>query len=148
MPDFSAFSREGDIRPVRRDERQILATLAGANDSVAAAQALLAAEHFGAARDNAYEAMLKAGLALMLHHGYRPQSVGRHVTVVRFAKEVLGRRCGELLATFDRLRRKRNDRLYEARGLASRSEAAEALGAAERLMSMVREETGAEAEFP
>jgi uncharacterized protein (UPF0332 family) len=142
MADFSGLLRDGDIRPMRRDDRQINATLEGADDSVAAARSLLAGGHFGAARDNGYEAMLKAGLALMLHHGFRPQAAGHHVTVVRFTKEALGGRGEGLVANFDRLRRQRNDRLYEAKGFASQAEAEAAVKSAKRLIEIVRKETG------
>jgi hypothetical protein len=74
-----------------------------------------------ASLQQAYEAMLKASIGLMLSHGSRVRSqAGHQVAIIEFARKHLDARHGGLLSLFDRLRRKRNAALYDDAGLVSR----------------------------
>lgn len=70
----------------------------------------------------AYNAMLKAGRALLLWHGYRPDDGAQHKTVVETTAAFLGERFKSLTQHFETMRRKRNEMTYEAGTLLSKTE--------------------------
>ena len=71
----------------------------------------------------AYNAMLKAGRALLLLRGYVPDDGSQHKTVVDMTSAMLGDRYRALTEQFETMRRKRNEMTYEAGTLLSKSEA-------------------------
>jgi len=71
----------------------------------------------------AYNAMLKAGRALMLLEGYVPDDGAQHKTVVEMTNAILGGHFRHLTEQFESMRRKRNEMTYEAGTLLSNSEA-------------------------
>ncbi len=71
----------------------------------------------------AYMAMLKAGRALLLLKGYRPDDGAQHKTVVEITSVVLGNKYKNLTEQFETMRRKGNRMTYEAGVLLSKSEA-------------------------
>ena len=74
----------------------------------------------------AYNAMLKAGRALMLLQGYVPDDGAQHKTVVEMTSAILGDPYRHLTEQFETMRRKRNKMTYEAGTLLSKSEAKKA----------------------
>lgn len=75
----------------------------------------------------AYDSMLTITLALMLSHGYRPRKqMGHHQTLVESSKQILGPKFHLITSTYSRMRRKRNNVIYEAENVAI-SEAKEAV---------------------
>lgn len=86
----------------------------------------------------AYEAMLKASLALMRASGFRPRTqLGHHRTLVTFATEVLGNRFSSLTATYERMRKKRNQLIYNVTTV-TRTEADAAAEVAARYLEAVK----------
>ena len=71
----------------------------------------------------AYNAMLKAGRALLLLQGYVPDDGAQHKTVVEMTSAILGDQYKHLTEQFETMRRKRNEMTYEAGTLLSKSEA-------------------------
>ncbi len=87
----------------------------------------------------AYESMLKASLGFMLSFGVRPRSLpGHHVTIIQFVERRLGEGNENLVAMFDRMRRKRHQAIYDITGLISRQEAQHALEIAENYLATIR----------
>lgn len=85
-----------------------------------------------------YESMLKASLALMLSYGQRPRSLpGHHVNIIEFSAKKLGRNYLEIINTFDKMRRKRNQMIYEADIEITESEAKNALKTAEEYLAII-----------
>ena len=74
----------------------------------------------------AYNAMWKAGRALLLLQGYVPDDGAQHKTVVEMTSAILGNRYKDLTEQFETMRRKRNEMTYEAGILLSKSEAKKA----------------------
>ena len=70
----------------------------------------------------AYNAMLKAGRALLLWHGYRPDDGAQHKTVVELTAAFLGEKFKAITEHFETMRRKRNEMTYEAGTLLSKTE--------------------------
>lgn len=130
---------DGTIKRIVPRQSQVDDLLTSADKDIAAAVKLLELQYFGISRDTSYEAMLKAGMALMFSRGFRPEAGSHHVTVVRFTESVLGNDYQELIITFDRLRRLRHQRLYQGKEIATRSQSESAVFAAERLISAVKE---------
>src|SRR3990172_466424 len=86
----------------------------------------------------AYEAMLKASLALMLSRGYRPRTgPGHHKTLVDFSSFVLGENFEDITATHDKMRAKRNKVVYDI-ALVSETEASQAAILAGQYVDIVK----------
>jgi len=127
-------------RPQRVDWDQIARFFQGASRKLATARKILVIDE-EACFQQAYEAMLKASLALMLSHGTRPRSLpGHHVVIIEFAGKQLGGAYGELISLFDRMRRKRNLALYDVKGFISRLDAERALQTAVEYLAVVRDQ--------
>ena len=88
----------------------------------------------------AYNAMLKAGRALLLFHGLRPAEGGQHKTVVDATTALIGASYRHLTDHFETMRRKRHEVTYEAGALISLSEAAAAFDDAILLVKEVLKE--------
>ena len=117
---------------------QVSGHLTGATKKLRSAQRLVS-EDTEAAYQLAYEAMLKASLALILNQGFRPRSqVGHHVAIIEKAGIILGREAQDLLAVFDTMRRNRNAFLYEPTGFISEQETQDALKIARKYLNLVK----------
>lgn len=89
----------------------------------------------------AYEAMLKASLGLMLSYEYRPRSLpGRHKIIIEFAGKKLGQEFNELIKKFDRMRRKRNQVIYEPLLFISKTEALDSIKTAKKYLKIIEKE--------
>jgi hypothetical protein len=92
---------------------QVKQFLADARKKAAAARKNLAIDE-ETAHQTAYEAMLKASLALMLSHGQRPRvQLGHHIAILEFARKHLDAAHAPLLDLCDRMGRKRNLAFYD-----------------------------------
>jgi len=110
--------------------------LADANKKAVAARKNLPIDE-ETAYQTAYQAMLKASLALMLSHGQRPRvQLGHHIAIIEFAQKHLDPSLAATFALFDRMRRKRNDAFYDI-ALISDVEAEDAVAAAEMYLNVV-----------
>lgn len=85
----------------------------------------------------AYNAMLKAGRALLLLKGYRPTDGAQHKTVIEMTGAFLGVPFHSLINHFETMRRKRNVMTYEAGVLLSSSEAQLAFADAIKLVKKI-----------
>ena len=85
----------------------------------------------------AYNAMLRAGLALMFSEGFRPEIKDKHRTAVRFAGGILGSEYRKLVDEYDYMRRKRHKFIYEPDLPCSHKEAKDALAVAGRFVEIV-----------
>lgn len=118
------------------DPRQVKQFLADAEKKAVAARKNLEIDE-ETAYQTAYQAVLKASLALMLSHGQRPRvQLGHHVAILEFAQEHLGPALGPTFDLFDRMRRKRNDSFYDI-AIISEVEAGEAVNAVDGYLKVV-----------
>ncbi len=125
------------LRPQKPDFDRIARYLAGAGKKLQAARKILVIDE-EAAYQLAYEAMLKASLGFMLSFGVRPRSLpGHHVTIIEFAGERLGKEFKHLILMFDRMRRKRNQAIYEVDGFISTTDARKAIDSAEQYLDAI-----------
>ena len=100
-------------KPQPLNPKQVRQFLADAHKKIVAARENLAIDE-ETAYQTAYQAMLKASLALMLSHGHRPRvQLGHHVAILEFAQKHLDPAHAPLFPLFDRMRRKRNEAFYD-----------------------------------
>ena len=85
----------------------------------------------------AYNAMLRSGLALMFSAGFRPEIKDKHLTVVKFASSILGKKFKKVINDYDFMRRKRHRFIYEPDIPCSRKEAEDALKTAKEFVDII-----------
>lgn len=89
----------------------------------------------------AYDAMLRASLAFMLSLGKRPRStVGHHRVIIEFMTTALGGDYRALMRSFNLMRRKRNEALYEPTSTITEKEAEDAIDTARKYLKIIVEE--------
>jgi uncharacterized protein (UPF0332 family) len=139
---FDDWLKDGSIKPFGPSKTQIRDLLASADKDIHAATEVSKLGYYGLSRDTAYEAMLKAGMALMYLHGYRPEAGSHHLTIVRFAERVLGSKHEDMVSSFDRFRRSRHRRLYQGKETATKSQSEKAIDTARYLLETIRKRVG------
>ncbi len=118
---ISRLLKEGKLRKIPAGFNQVEALLKEAIlDLKEAKKTLKIAER--ATYLMAYNAMLKAGRALLLLNGWAPDDGAQHKTVVEMTGVILGEKYGHIVNKFESMRRKRNDMTYEAGVLISNKE--------------------------
>ena len=123
-------------KPQKVDPKQVRQFLADANRKAVAARKNLAIDE-ETAYQTAYQAMLKASLALMLSYGQRPRvQLGHHIAILEFAQKHLDPKRAGTFDLFDRMRRKRNDAFYDI-AFISDVEAEDAVRAVEEYLQLV-----------
>ncbi len=128
------------LRSQRVNWEQISRYLDSAAKKLATAKKILAVDE-EACFQQAYEAMLKASLGLMLSYGVRPRSLpDHHIAIIEFAGKHLDRKFQDLVSLFDRMRRKQNQALYDVSGFVSKYDAEQALRIAAKYLSAIRDE--------
>lgn len=135
---FNDFLKDGSIKPFKAVKSQMYDLILSAENDIQASIELIKREFYGVSRDTAYEAMLKSGMALMFYHGYRPEVGSHHITTVRFIEQVLNSKYDGIVASFDRFRRTRHQRLYQGKEAASKSQAQKAIKTAKQLLEIVK----------
>lgn len=85
----------------------------------------------------AYDAMLQAGIALILSCGYRPKVAGFHKTIVESARGLLGEEFAVIVKKFDQMRRNRHEAIYDI-GTISSIEAQDAIKSAEGFLVEIK----------
>jgi uncharacterized protein (UPF0332 family) len=126
-------------KPQPVNPNQVRQFLADARKKAVAARKNLAIDE-ETAYQTAYEAILKASLALMLSHGQRPRAqLGHHVAILDFARKHLDPAHAPAFDLFDRMRRKRNIAFYDI-AFISDVEAEHAVRAAEDYLKVIAAE--------
>lgn len=124
--------KESGIKP-DQISRRLKRALVDLNNS----KLLLKADAMGA-YTMAYDAMLQAGIALILSLGYRPKVINFHKTVVAAAGEILAEDYLSMIKKFDQMRKNRHQAVYEAE-IISLGEAESALKTAREFIGRVND---------
>lgn len=85
-----------------------------------------------------YQAMLRAGRALLFAHGYLPMDGAQHKTVVELTGKILGSEYADLVRQFEKLRKKRNLFFYDSEDTGNVGEAQTALEVAPKLLGKIK----------
>ena len=133
---ISQFEKIGKLRKQPASLAQVEALLREAIADLAEAKKII---HLAqrATYIMAYNAMLKAGRALLLVKGYRPADGAQHKTVVEVTGELLGKPYQDIVDHFELMRRKRHEITYEAGYLLSKSEVQKAFVDAQELVKKI-----------
>jgi len=86
----------------------------------------------------AYQAILRAGRALLFSYGYLPSERQQHKTVVELTGKILGPRSSLVIRYFDRLRKKRNVFFYDSDDPRNFTEAKKAIEVAGELLAEIK----------
>ncbi len=85
----------------------------------------------------AYQAMIRAGRALMYSKGFLPTTKYSHKTIVEFTRLTLGHEYHNLISRFNRMRRQRHNFIYETKNHISPHEVKHSIEAAKKLIDKI-----------
>ncbi len=136
MP-FESYLRKGLLKRQRVNFKQIETQLVRAIKDLRTARLVLREDPEWAATI-AYQAMLRAGRALLFSKGYLPADGAQHRTVVELTHHLLGREYAALVEHFEKMRRKRNLFFYESDLAGTLTEAENALKTSSRLIRVIQ----------
>jgi len=128
--DLQQLVRSRAIEPVQVPAREIAGLLGVARRDIRTAQTLTSAD-LDWAFIAAYNAVLQLSLAYMNSLGYRPRGEGHHYNTYRFMEIALPDET-VMVKRLQKLRKKRNNTLYEQAGTVSEQEALDVIAFAAR----------------
>jgi uncharacterized protein (UPF0332 family) len=136
MP-FESYLKKGLLKRQRVDFKQIEKQIIRAKKDLETARLVLRNDpEWGATI--AYQAMLRAGRALLFSKGYLPADGAQHKTVVELTHHLLGREYSTLVDKFEKMRRDRNQFFYESDPFGTLTEAENSLKAASELIPVIQ----------
>ena len=128
---------EGFLRKEKIGTDQVRALLMSALKNITASEKTLTIDE-EACYTMAYNAMLKTARALVFLNGYRPSDGRQHMTTIEVAGEILGKEFSDLIHMFDKMRRKRNQFIYEPTLPLSLTQAKHAMKTAKKFHEKVK----------
>jgi len=137
MIDLSDYLKRGLIKKQQPNFKQISRLILRAEKDLQSFDRLINSDP-GNAMNLAYNAMLKAGRALLYSFGYLPADGQMHKTVVDIVAKILGEEYQIETKQFERYRKKRHVFIYEAEDC-TESEAEKAKETAAKLIKRVKE---------
>ena len=140
--DLSDLSKQDRIEKFESDIDQIKNEIKNADNKLKSAKNVLGISEWRLAYGSAYEAMLHAGRALMFSKGYRTKGSHHHETVVLFVESVFSAKFStqkEVLASFNKARKLRNDFTYDNADIVSPTQAKTLVGNAEAFVNKAKE---------
>ncbi|NOZ60403.1 MAG: HEPN domain-containing protein [Calditrichaeota bacterium] len=135
--DLSDYLKRGLIKKQQPNFKQISRLILRAEKDLQSFDRLINSDP-GNAMNLAYNAMLKAGRALLYSFGYLPADGQMHKTVVDIVAKILGEEYQIETKQFERYRKKRHVFIYEAEDC-TESEAEKAKETAAKLIKRVKE---------
>jgi len=103
---------------------------------------LTVAEDWDWAFSIAYNAVLQSARAYMCSQGYRPAAEQGHKNTFAFMRAALGDDLSSTIGYFDRMRKKRNQAIYDIAGLITEKEAKAILKNAIKFVNIVKKKIG------
>jgi uncharacterized protein (UPF0332 family) len=137
MIDFSVYIKNGFLKKQKANFKQIEKQLVRAEKDLLAGAILLEKDPEWAATI-AYQAMLRAGRALLFSYGFLPADGRQHKTVVEVTGKILGEQFDLVVSQFEKLRKKRNIFFYESVDSGNKGEAMLAAEIAKTLISTIK----------
>ena len=134
---YEKWLRTNLIKKVKPDFEQIKHQLKRAVQDLETAEANLKIDATWALTI-AYHAMIRACRALMYARGYLPTVSQTHKTIIEFTDRAIGAEVHDLMARFNRLRRRRHHFIYDSKNHVNQEEAASALETAKKLISEIK----------
>ena len=137
MTDFSDFLKKGFVKKQQPNFNQISKLILQAEKDLTSFERLIDYDA-GNAMNLTYNAMLKAGRALLYAYGYLPADGQMHKTVVESVAKILGKDFTIETKLFERYRKKRHVFIYEAEDC-TRTESEKAKETAKKLIKKIKE---------
>ena len=128
---------QGFLKREKIGNDQVKALLMSAAKNIIAAEKNLAIDE-EACYTLAYNAMLKTARALLFLQNYRPSDGRQHMTTIEVAGKILGKEFSSIIHMFDKMRKKRNQFIYEPLLPLSMTEARNAFMTAKKFHGKVR----------
>ena len=138
MQEFKSYISKGLLKKRRHNFKQIKQQIARAVKDLDTFKTVVNDDPEWAAAI-AYQAMLRAGRALLYAYGYLPADGQQHKTVVEVTGMILGQDFYGIVKQFDKLRRKRNVFFYDSLDTSNVAEAKKAGRAAIQLIKVIGE---------
>jgi uncharacterized protein (UPF0332 family) len=138
MIDFGYYLKNGFIKQQRIDFNQITKQIVRAGKDLDTFTLVLEKDPEWAATI-AYQAMLRAGRALLFSYGYLPADGQQHKTVVEITGKILGEQFDLVALQFERLRKKRNVFFYDSMDTGNLAEAKKAAETAKQLIKAIKD---------
>jgi uncharacterized protein (UPF0332 family) len=110
------------IRRHRASDEELQRLLELADRDIRMAR-LIMAEDWDWAFSIAYNAVLQSARAYMYSRGFRPAAEQGHKNTFAFMRAALGEELASTIGYFDRMRKKRNQAIYDVAGLITEKEA-------------------------
>jgi len=110
---FDDLIRTGQWKKEKTSKRKFAEFIAFAENELVAARYNLNRFPLVAFKST-YDALPHAGNALIRCHGFRPTAQYTHKTITEFVERIFGQDYGDLVRSFQRMRRKRHPLQYEA----------------------------------
>ena len=136
MISFKEYLNKGLVKPQRPNFKQIAMQIERAKNDLLTFRLVLDQDPEWASTI-AYQAMLRAGRALIFARGFLPADGQQHKTVVEITGKILGPRFSAVIRQFDRLRKKRNIFFYESEDARNYTEAKTAIRTAKGLIEEI-----------
>jgi uncharacterized protein (UPF0332 family) len=134
---YEELLRAGRIHREKVSRNEILRALQRASRDLKTAEKIITEDpHWGFAV--AYNAVLQASRAYMFSQGYCPATAEGHKNTFAFMGLALGKDYEDLVTYFDRMRKKRNQAIYDISGLITETEAGNLLKRATDFVSLIR----------
>jgi uncharacterized protein (UPF0332 family) len=137
MIDFTSYLKSGLLKQQHVNFKQIEKQIIRAEKDLLTVGVVLEKDPEWAATI-AYQAMLRAGRALLFSHGYLPSDGRQHKTVVEITGKILGQEFDLVVGQFDKLRKKRNIFFYDSIDAGNLAEARKASDTAKKLISAIK----------
>ena len=134
---LNSLADKGLLKPEKIGLDQVRALILGAEKNLTAAKKNLSIDE-ETTYIMAYSAMLKVARALIFIRGFRPDDGQQHKTTIDVAGRILGPDFSDLIAKFDKMRRKRNELTYDPLLPLSKIETENALKNANEFFQRVR----------
>lgn len=139
---LSDLLKQDRIVEFESDIDQIKNEIENADTKLKSAKNVLGINEWRLAYGSAYEAILHAGRALMFSKGYRTKGSDHHETVVLFVEAVFSAKFSnqtEVLTSFNKARKLRNDFTYDNADIISPTQAKTLVGNAEVFVNKAKE---------
>jgi uncharacterized protein (UPF0332 family) len=137
MIDFKEYLSKGFLKKQQPNFKQIEAQIHRAVKDLATYKLVVGNDPEWAATI-AYQAMLRAGRALIFSFGYLPADGQQHKTVVEITGLILGKEYETVVLHFEKFRRKRNLFFYESVDNTNIAEAKKSADTAQKLIEAIK----------
>jgi uncharacterized protein (UPF0332 family) len=139
MIDVSAYFQKGLLKKQQPNFKQVAAQISRAIKDLATYKLVVGNDPEWAA-SIAYQAMLRAGRALLFSFGYLPANGQQHKTVVEITGLILGKEYETIVLLFEKFRRKRNLFFYDSIDTANATEAKKSAETAQKLIEAIQKQ--------